>query len=177
MSFCIWGDAMYSPRELVRDINKVRIRGLLRTALLAMHANADGRALLLRALPREQRDEFVERSLSNVPDLESYFGAIVQRCLFKPDTTTVEGACKTIDALFHIKADPTKEFHMWLSRKRHYDIGDAATEVVDAWNNGDCLDPRGPAYRKFIESLEKALDSEVKLRETMCRDLYKRSVN
>ena len=60
-SFYIWDDAMYSPRELVRDINKVRIRGLLRTALHAMHAYADDRALLLRVSPREQRDEFVER--------------------------------------------------------------------------------------------------------------------
>ena len=172
MNYCIFGDKLFLPEP--HKGNKTKIRGLVPNSLLAMHGNADGRHKLLKQ-HSDLADSFVEKCMSNVPDLENYFSELVKRCSFKPDCRTAEGVFKTIDAVVALKADVLREFWLVKSRKCKYDAADHAKNVVAVWNDGTKLDVRNALFKAYIDSLDLRLDKFCDPRVATVRERTKRT--
>ena len=165
MNFCLFGESLFLPEPLTGGSDGRRVQGLVPNSLLAMHANADGRLAFLGGAAPATRESFVEKCLSNVPDLENYFSLLVQRCKFKPDCRTAEGAFRTIDAVAMVKSDLNREFYMYMSTRSKHDIEDHLKTVVACWNDGSRLDPKSAAKKSHVnkdeEKLTKACDVRV----------------
>ena len=172
LSFCLWGEQFFLPSKNTGAAFKKR-RGLTADNLLAMHANVDGIVQLLASLPDAARSVFVERCLSNVPDLENYFSLLVQKCGYKPDCETAEAAFRNIDAMSMIKAAYDKPFHINQSKNKHYDWAELAKRVVDAWNNGSKLDPNCAAYLDYVDDMLRRTLSKVERRTRQIREMHK----
>lgn len=173
LNFALWGEEFFLPSKNRGDGFKAR-RGLTPLALLAMHANADGVTFLLDHLPAQIRDTFVERCLSNVPDLECYFGLLAQKCGYKAPTWIAEGCFRRIDALAMIKSAYDKSFSINESRHKHYSWAELSSKIIDAWNNGACLDPAVEAYLGPVAKLIREVTAKLQPKVLTVRSVYNR---
>ena len=167
LNFCLFGDTLFLPTA-----NKGhKVQGLSPDALLAMHANADGRVALLKNQPEMK---LIERSLSNLYDLERYFSQLVQRCGgYKPDARTAEGAFRTIDAVIAMRLDLNREFHMAKSKRSKKDIADDAKEAIESWNDGSKLAVKSSGFLDYIKDLEDQLRKACSARVASIRERFK----
>jgi hypothetical protein len=99
------GDRLFTPGPKGVNTN-TPVSGIVPNSLLAMHANADGLAMLRRTLV-SSIIMLVEKSFSN-DDVECYFSLIVGACGYKADVRTTEGICANIETLRVVRSDPKK---------------------------------------------------------------------
>lgn len=147
----LWGEKLFIPGPHGINISKkTRIQGLVPDSLLAMLSNADGRAWLLKTLPKHEADIFVEKCLSN-DDVEGVFGGLIQRLGFKASVKATLAALRTNETRHLARCDPKKEFSATMSLKKRYDAIDAADKVRRMWKDGSNLDIRSIGYHIYMK--------------------------
>ena len=172
MAFALFGQKLFDTTSNINEEFKERT-GLVANGILAALANADGLDALLESLTPELRQVFVERALSNVPDLENYFSLLVSRIGYKPTVSVAESVLKSVDALSTLKSSTTRSFHMVQSKKKHYDSNDETKRSHKLWNTGLSMSKTSAAYRARAEDLVKRADAKAHPRLATVREQFK----
>lgn len=172
LNFCLWGEDLFLPSNNKGDAFKQR-RGLVPDSLLAMHANCDAIMFLLEHLPEPERLKFCDRCFSNVYDCELYFSLLVQRCGYKPDALTAEGAFHNIDALAAIKKMRDRPFWISMSNSKHYDHKTLTDSAMKHWNSGSRIDPKCDAYKAWTKELVARAEKKCDKPARTVREHYK----
>ena len=172
MAFALFGQKLFDTTSNINAEFKERT-GLVANGILAALANADGLDALIDSLTPELRQVFVERALSNVPDLENYFSLLVGRIGYKPTVSVAESVLKSVDALSTLKSSTTRSFHMVQSKKKHYDSNDETKRSHKLWNTGLSMSKTSASYRSRAEDLVKRADAKAHPRLATVREQFK----
>ena len=173
MAFALFGPQLFDTTPNMANQEFKERTGLVSNGILAALANGDGVDVFLEHATPELRRLFVEKALSNVPDLENYFSLLVGRIGYKPTVPVAEAALKSVDALSILKSSASRSFYMCQSKKKKYDSTEASTKAYAHWNDGERLLKTSEKYQEYVKDLVKRAENLVRPRTATVREKTK----
>ena len=173
MAFALFGPQLFDTTPNMANQEFKERTGLVSNGILAALANGDGVDVFLEHATPELRRLFVEKALSNVPDLENYFSLLVGRIGYKPTVLVAEAALKSVDALSILKSSASRSFYMCQSKKKKYDSTEASTKAYAHWNDGERLLKTSEKYQEYVKDLVKRAENLVRPRTATVREKTK----
>ena len=73
-----------------------------------------------------------------------------------------------------IKSAYDKSFSINESRHKHYSWAELSSKIIDAWNNGACLDPAVEAYLGPVAKLIREVTAKLQPKVLTVRSVYNR---
>ena len=173
MAFALFGPQLFDTTPNMANQEFKERTGLVSNGILAALANGDGVDVFLEHATPELRRVFVEKALSNVPDLENYFSLLVGRIGYKPTVPVAEAALKSVDALSILKSSASRSFYMCQSKKKKYDSTEASTKAYAHWNDGERLLKTSEKYQEYVKDLVARAENLVRPRTATVREKTK----
>ena len=122
--------------------------------LIAFLQNGAARRQFRQQFPDEYQS-LVELSLNN-NDLENFFSLIAQQLGYKPMLRDFEARCQQLDFLQRTQLDPFRDFMIWLSKRKKYDLCELLLpQSVLEWNDGIAIDPQHPFWIEYLEEVAR----------------------
>jgi hypothetical protein len=122
--------------------------------LIAFLQNGAARRQFRQQFPDEYKS-LVELSLNN-NDLENFFSLIAQQLGYKPMLRDFEARCQQLDFLQRTQLDPFRDFMIWLSKRKKYDLCELLLpQSVLEWNDGIAIDPQHPLWIEYLEEIAR----------------------
>ena len=173
MVFALFGPQLFDTTPNMANQEFKERTGLVSNGILAALANGDCVDVFLEHATPELRRVFVEKALSNVPDLENYFSLLVGRIGYKPTVPVAEAALKSVDALSILKSSASRSFYMCQSKKKKYDSTEASTKAYAHWNDGERLLKTSEKYQEYVKDLVVRAENLVRPRTATVREKTK----